>query len=87
VTKPESEPASQSVLSLVVTVSNTTDIQIDINSRIILISRNSSASSPTPVVRGVANDGYFNREPSYTVGGNVSYYNHSGKKFGGYLKS
>jgi hypothetical protein len=27
------------------------------------------------------------KEPSYTVGGDVNYYNHSGKKFGGYLKS
>jgi hypothetical protein len=27
------------------------------------------------------------KEPSYTVGGNVNYYNHSGKKFGGYLKN
>jgi hypothetical protein len=27
------------------------------------------------------------KEPSYTVGGNVNYYNHSGKKSGGYLKT
>jgi hypothetical protein len=27
------------------------------------------------------------KEPSYTVGGNVNWYNHSGKKFEVYLKS
>jgi hypothetical protein len=27
------------------------------------------------------------KEPSYTAGGNVNQYNHSGKKFRGYLKS
>jgi hypothetical protein len=27
------------------------------------------------------------KEPSYIVGGNVNYYHHFGKKFGGYLKS
>jgi hypothetical protein len=27
------------------------------------------------------------KEPSYTAGGNVNWYNDSGKKFGGYLKS
>jgi hypothetical protein len=26
------------------------------------------------------------KEPSYTAGGNVSWCNHSGKKFGGFLK-
>jgi hypothetical protein len=26
------------------------------------------------------------RKPLYTAGGNANYYNHSGKKFGGYLK-
>jgi hypothetical protein len=26
------------------------------------------------------------KEPSYTVGGNINLYNHSEKKFGGYLK-
>jgi hypothetical protein len=26
------------------------------------------------------------KEPSYTAGGNESWYNHSGKKFGGFLK-
>jgi hypothetical protein len=26
------------------------------------------------------------KEPSYTSGGNASWYNHSGKKFGGFLK-
>jgi hypothetical protein len=26
------------------------------------------------------------KEPSYTAGGNTSYCNHSGKKFGGFLR-
>jgi hypothetical protein len=27
------------------------------------------------------------KEPSYTAGGNVSYYNHFGKQYGGFLKN
>jgi hypothetical protein len=27
------------------------------------------------------------KEPSYNAGGNVSYYNHSGKQYGGFLKT
>ena len=30
-----------------------------------------------------AGEGVEQREPSYTVGGNVSWYNHYGKKYGG----
>ena len=30
-----------------------------------------------------AGEGMGKREPSYTVGGNVNWYNHYGKKYGG----
>ena len=34
-----------------------------------------------------AGEGLEKREPSYTVGGNVSWYSHYGEQYGGYLKS
>ena len=33
-----------------------------------------------------AEEGVENREPSYTVGGNVNQYNHYEEQYGGYLK-
>ena len=32
-------------------------------------------------------DGVEKREPSYTVGGNVNWHNHSGEQYGGSLKT
>ena len=34
-----------------------------------------------------AGDGVEKREPSYTVGGNVSWYSHCGEQYGGSLKT
>ena len=34
-----------------------------------------------------AGEGVEKREPSYTVGGNVNWYNHDGEQCGGSLKS
>jgi hypothetical protein len=39
----------------------------------------------TPPTINVSEDG-GKKEPLYTAGGNVSYYNHSGKQYGGFLK-
>ena len=34
-----------------------------------------------------AGEGVEKREPSYTVGGNVNWYNHYGEQYGGSLKN
>ena len=34
-----------------------------------------------------AGEGVEKRKPSYTVGGNVTWYNHYGKQYGGFLKN
>ena len=34
-----------------------------------------------------AGEGVEKRKPSYTVGGNVNWYNHYGKQYGGFLKN
>jgi hypothetical protein len=39
----------------------------------------------TPLTTCVGED-VEKKEPSYTAGGNASWCNHSGKKFGGFLK-
>jgi hypothetical protein len=39
-----------------------------------------------PVLKMTVGKDAGKKEPSYTADGNVNYYNHSGKKFGGYLK-
>jgi hypothetical protein len=41
--------------------------------------------SRTPPTTNVGKDA-GKREPSYTTGGNVSWYNHYGKQYGGFLK-
>ena len=33
-----------------------------------------------------AGEGVEKREPSYTVAGNINWYNHCGKQYGGYLR-
>jgi hypothetical protein len=42
------------------------------------------------IIKNTANNmcwqGCGKKEPSYTAGGNASWCNHSGKKFGGFLK-
>jgi hypothetical protein len=42
-------------------------------------------SLETPPTTSVGKD-VGKKEPLYTAGGNTSKYNHSGKKFGGFLK-
>jgi hypothetical protein len=44
------------------------------------------ATIKTPTKTNVGEDG-GNREPSYTVGGKVNYYNHYGKQNGSSLKN
>ena len=43
-------------------------------------------SSISPQIR-IAGGGVHKREPSFTVGGNVSWYNHCGEQYGGTLEN
>jgi hypothetical protein len=53
--------------------------------KIIFKNYKSYTSSKTPPTTCFGKD-VRKKEPSYTAGGNASWCNHSGKKFGGFLK-